>query len=159
MSDLDKNLKQRSLVPPEILPLEVIISGYNLDDYVSDNFKENIKKLYNDQFEIRFANINIVLIDKEALREAQKNIDERMNALQVNLDEQASLDNGSTDESEGRTLNIKIPIPISLVPTTLSINHRNERDYKDNILNISSNNEIVMDILLKSYKEVLKIEE
>jgi len=122
-----------------IMPLEVILKGFRIDEYLRDDFKERLKKIF-DEYNIRVSQITFILIPKkeETKKEAMKEAIEEI----------------KKDEKE-KSIKIYISPPVL---NQLVFRHRGEKDYKEKMLIVSSSREELMSKFLKSHKEVLKLE-
>lgn len=124
------------------MPLEVILAGFRLEDYIKDEFREKLEKVFEDKYTIRISELEIILVSKELAKKFRA-VDEEL------------------EEIEGEIIEGEKVITINIRPPTfdqITFRHRGESEYQEKLLLVSSNNDEVMSNFLESYKDVLKHE-
>lgn len=123
----------------EFAPLEVIITGFRIEDYLKDEFREKLEEMFKDKYDLRFSELRVVLKDKALEKEIKKVFEE---------EEEES----EKEEPKKIILNIRAPVSVNY----LIFRHRGERDYKQKLLIVSSDKADILQKFLESYGEVLK---
>jgi len=120
------------------MPLEVVLTGFRVEDYLKDEFREKLEEIFKDKYALRFSELEVILMDKSVEKEIGEVFEE---------EEEPS--------EKGEPVKIIVNIDQRLVDT-LTLKHRGESDYKQKLLIVSSSKEDILQKFLESYGDVLK---
>lgn len=134
-----------------IFPLEVLISGFSLEKYISNDFKDELNNIFNNEYEIRYSTLEIKLIEKDTVNQYEHNIKHQLEEINDSI---SIIDEPSEEFDDESGIPIKMTFNFPIPVTNLSFTHRNEEDYKNKFLVISCTDEEILDKLLKSYEDV-----
>ena len=127
-------------------PLQVLFSGYRVENLIKKKFREKIYKFAEDDFEVIASNIEFILrpLDYSEKRDKEyKKLEDVVTEIKDTDDR----------ENEDKEIDIRITLPFT---KKITFSHRHDFDYKDMKLLLSCDDEELMRKIIDSHKEVLK---
>lgn len=111
-------------------PLAVVVEGFRIEDIIDPAFKEAIRQIYGENYEIRFATLDVVLLKKkkiEKIREAKEKVKNKEK--------------------------VKVELVVGPAPK-ISLRHRGEKDYADRRVIVESD-ENILELFLNNIDDIL----